>query len=605
MSKVTLQRICSALLRNYSDTIDMSDCNFDNKKDHERCLLSRALAADFIRSEVQCEPAEAAKFVTDGYEDCSIDAFHFDAMSDHLFLVTSRWSDAGKSKFDLAEVEKFASGVQRFLGGDLRDFNSKFKAREHEVKEALYCERRVRITICIVHVGEQPLNQHAMRPLNELAADMNTPVEVCDVRQRSQAGVYEMITAQAGDPPISLQITLEDWGQITYPYQAYYGKVSADQVAAWYKDHKNDLFTKNLRLYYPNSVVNRSIRKTARSNPRDFWYFNNGLTIIADSVGKAPGGGTKNSFGIFNCQGASIVNGAQTVGAIGAELEEQSENADPAYVHARLISLEACPEGFASDITRATNLQNAVGTREFASMDPNQHRLALDFQLDGRRYAYRSGDSEPMPDVGCSLVEATQALGCRHSVGATVEVKREIGSIWADPKSSPYTDIFPQDLSATTLWRSVRIMRAVEERLSKYKRTSDEEPKKAMVATHLNRLILHLILNEKDISEWLADYGAPEGFPKDVGALTSGVFDKALNYIESKFPNAYLSSFSKNTEKCEALVTQIRGTDASGTTKKNRQGFLFKEMAKEVGADTGDTALDQAFDMIDPNKTSG
>ncbi|WP_422378722.1 AIPR family protein [Roseibium sp.] len=575
MSKVTLQRIRSALIKKYENLIDLSDLADKSKEERETCLVSRALAADYIRNELDCNPERASQFVTDGYDDNSIDAFHFDAMDDTLYVVTSRWSKSGKSKFDLAEIEKFAAGVRRFLNTDLTKFNNKFHRRKAEIDEALFCERRVRIVVCVVHTGEQPLNEHCMRPLTELADEINAPVEICSVRQRSQAGVYDMITAHVTDPPVQLQITLEDWGQLTHPYEAYYGKVSADQIAAWWRDHKSDLFTKNLRLYYPNSIVNRSIRKTIATSPRDFWYFNNGLTLIAEKIVKGIGGSTKRAFGNFTCHGASIVNGAQTVGAIGAEADQLQDSDEHAYVHVRLISLESCRDNFALDVTRATNLQNAVGTREFASLDPNQHRLALDFQLDGRKYVYRSGDSEPIPSLGCTLQEATQALGCRLSVGVAVEVKREIGAIWADPKSKPYTEIFPKDLSATTVWRCVNVMREVDEFLQSTRANSDIEPRRAMVAAHLNRLILHIVLTKPTIARWLSDYSSSHEIPSNVLELTKEIFISVVDYVDEKYEGSYLGSLAKNREKCQEIVDVVTGKTPENQSNSNQIEFPF------------------------------
>lgn len=86
----------------------------------------------------------------------------------------------------------------------------------------------------------------------------------------------------------------------------------------------------------------------------------------------------------------NIVNGAQTVGVVW-ELNRK----DPPHlasldgrVHIRIISLENCPEGFGTDLTRATNTQNRILNRDFAALDPNQQRLAVEMSMDGRRYAF-------------------------------------------------------------------------------------------------------------------------------------------------------------------------------------------------------------------------
>jgi hypothetical protein len=135
----------------------------------------------------------------------------------------------------------------------------------------------------------------------------------------------------------------------------------------------------------------------------------------------------------------------------------------------RIISLEHSPPDFGRLITRAANLQNAVGNREFAAMDPTQHRLAMDFALDKRRYVYKQGETDPKGDEGCDIAEATQALACAHSTALAVQVKREIGALWADTAAPPYAELFNGSLSATRVWRSVLILRAVDEELQKLK----------------------------------------------------------------------------------------------------------------------------------------
>jgi hypothetical protein len=152
-----------------------------------------------------------------------------------------------------------------------------------------------------------------------------------------------------------------------------------------------------LRLFYFNSDVNEALKSTLVSEPEFFWYFNNGITVICDSIVKGLAGSTDNAAGIFACEGVSVVNGAQTVGSIGEIVGGVPDGTDPpqGWVQARIISLEKCPPEFARRLTRAANLQNAVSNREFAAMDPLQHRLATDFALDRRKYVYKSGDPDP------------------------------------------------------------------------------------------------------------------------------------------------------------------------------------------------------------------
>jgi hypothetical protein len=65
-----------------------------------------------------------------------------------------------------------------------------------------------------------------------------------------------------------------------------------------------------------STEVNQSLIETLRSNPENFWYFNNGITALASHIAKKPIGGDTCDMGVFEYSIVSIVNGAQTVGAI-------------------------------------------------------------------------------------------------------------------------------------------------------------------------------------------------------------------------------------------------------------------------------------------------
>lgn len=63
---------------------------------------------------------------------------------------------------------------------------------------------------------------------------------------------------------------------------------------------------------------------------------------------------------VVECEGASVVNGAQTVGIIIAAIDGGSNGLRRARVLVRIIDLEHCPPTFAADLTRAANRQNRI-----------------------------------------------------------------------------------------------------------------------------------------------------------------------------------------------------------------------------------------------------
>lgn len=146
-----------------------------------------------------------------------------------------------------------------------------------------------------------------------------------------------------GDP-IDLTITLKSWGKIESPFKAFYGQVNGSEIFQWWQNHRTTLFKKNIRGILGDTSVNQSIRDTLQEAPDNFWYFNNGITMLASSASKNMVGGSGTDYGQFTCTDVSIVNGAQTVSTIGRFGENDPTNLDDVFVSLRIISLRACWE---------------------------------------------------------------------------------------------------------------------------------------------------------------------------------------------------------------------------------------------------------------------
>ncbi|HBU4073812.1 TPA: hypothetical protein MCX60_005912, partial [Klebsiella pneumoniae] len=78
-----------------------------------------------------------------------------------------------------------------------------------------------------------------------------------------------------------------------------------------FRKHGAELFSANYRGFMGLSKrrkINSAIRSTAETNPKDFFVFNNGVSILTTKF-------IKNGNIL---EGISIINGAQTTGSIGS-----------------------------------------------------------------------------------------------------------------------------------------------------------------------------------------------------------------------------------------------------------------------------------------------
>ena len=98
---------------------------------------------------------------------------------------------------------------------------------------------------------------------------------------------------------IKLEVALRQYGRMQSPHDAYYGQIPVQDIAAW-ATHGKLLFAKNLRYFRGDTPINESIEKTLVETRHNFWYFNNGITMLCNSVAKTLLGGAGTDLGIFN-----------------------------------------------------------------------------------------------------------------------------------------------------------------------------------------------------------------------------------------------------------------------------------------------------------------
>lgn len=304
------------------------------------------------------------------------------------------------------------------------------------------------------------------------------------------------------------------------------------------------------------------MKSTLIDDAGKFWYFNNGITVLCESVKKTRRGGQDRAIGQFVCEGVSVVNGAQTVGSIASAVTQGFQRAKSGRVLVRFISLEDCPQDFATEVTKATNTQNRIEGRDFASLDPNQERLAQELKMDvGKLYAFKAGDVVPSPGDGCTIDESTIALACAYNkLELSTEVKQAIGRLWKDIKKPPYTLIFHNKLSALQMWNAVRVMRLVDDTLERILLQNDCQGVKERVAIHGNRLILHHVFQDLEFHKFSEPTFEFSSIQQKVEKLTVTVFNQVVDFIllEKSFSQVYLNTLFKNHDKCNRLSAMIQ-----------------------------------------------
>jgi len=391
---------------------------------------------------------------------------------------------------------------------------------------------------------------------------MNDPSEMLTVTPFIQADLYRSLTAGISGEPINIEIGLKAWGRIDAPHAATYGQVDGQQISAWWEKNRARLFAKNLRGVLGDTDVNVEIRDTIERKPELFWYFNNGITIVAKRVQKTAVGGGDTAYGVFHCEDVSIVNGAQTVAAIGKYGESGKENHHRIAVPVRIISLQDSGADFGEAVTKTNNRQNRIENRDFVALDPEQGRIRTELALDKIEYHVLRQESASRNEAAFDLVESTTALACASgNVAMVVQLKREIGKLWENIDKSPYKELFNNAIPGIYVWRCVQAQRKIDQSLEAL--VTDlglNSGREYGVAVHGNRIIAALVfaaLRIKDFKDPDKEFG---GLLKDetIRQLTQEHYEFVRDVVAAHYGNAIIPTLFKNLSKCRDIVQKCQ-----------------------------------------------
>jgi hypothetical protein len=548
VTSLHLRQVAAAIEREFGSCIDLADVPQNGR---QGSLLARGLAGLAVQMLTGRDASAAAATIVDGYGDNGIDAICVEESQPRIILVQSKWRHDGRSTIGLGEARNFIAGLRALTDEQYDRFNAKMQPFAAQVAAALR-DARVRIVLVVVTTGGSTLGAEVQVAFDDELARMNEAGEILELQVFGLSEVHRFLAEGLAGGTIDVDVVLENWGMLVEPYQAFYGTASAGQVAAWYAQHGDRLFDANLRKALGPTDVNRSVTATLKERGEHFWYFNNGITVLCQDIRKTGVGSANRSYGQFALTGIQVVNGAQTVTSIADAGRQDPECLEQAQVWVRLISLTDCPQDFGNAVTRATNTQNTVESRDFVALDPMQTRLRQDFALTlGKRYAIKRGEAEPTGDDGCSVVEAADALACAQadpSYAVTAKSKR--GQL-LETTGGSYGRLFTRDLTAHSVWCHVSVLRAVDAELDSAQRSLQGRPK--TVAVQGNRLIAHLVF------DWLrrASELSEDTRLVRVTPTTSQILHHVIRHVEADFADSYVTSLFKNTTKCRQIASAV------------------------------------------------
>jgi len=374
-------------------------------------------------------------------------------------------------------------------------------------------------------------------------------------------------------------------------WSAYVTSVEARFLYRQYKKYKTQLFSANVRDYLGSRVsdsnINNGIKKTADNEPDNFWVFNNGLTVLVNDFKISADDKLKNKK--LNIKGMSIVNGAQTTGAIGSLSKLPSSSVQ---VPVRFVKTKN--PNIVLDIIQFNNSQNKVTASDFRSTDKIQKRIKDEISKipsaeyeGGRRGGFgdlikRRPNLLPSYTVG-------QSLASFH--GDPVIAYNQKQNIWIE--DALYSRYFNENTTGSHIVFAYSLVRAVEQRkvelLEKEKKsnqalTTDEENQIKFFRKRGSNFLLaaaissclEIFANKKISNLFRVSFGDKKS-PRDAQKLWSELIDVTIplcNQLEDA-----LNDGLKNTKLVENVITKFRGL-ISVTAKSNAS--IFKQFSKNL-----------------------
>ncbi|MFI5474749.1 AIPR family protein [Streptomyces cacaoi] len=549
-----VRQVRQALASEFDGLIELGDGEFTRNR--ETVFFSRALAAKAVRITTDCTAQEAAAAVTDGADDFGIDAVATSPATGELWLIQAKWSDQGTARFTASDASKLLHAFRMLDNLDFDRFNARFQAFADRIRHVL-AQPTPQVHLVAAVMGPAAPATRALQLIHGESADLDTRT---DLRVLASSDLHAAIRQDVAPQPLTVTATFTDgWFGQDLPYPSHVGTVTADEIAHWYELHGAELFNANVRRALGHTSVNATLDDSLAKNPEHFWYFNNGITVLCEST-------TAEYFG-RRAQGApvrltmtdaQIVNGAQTAAALYRAFADDPQTLAEAKVMVRIITIGQTPPGFANSVTVATNTQNHVERRDFIALDQAQAYIRDDFRITlDKDYVTKRGELEPAPDAGCTVLEAATALACAHpDARIAAGARASTDFLWQSAPEGGYTQLFAEPPNAVQIWRSVQLLRTVQQTVHDLSATLPGRA--AAIAESGVLLVAHLVFQRADteaIDDLDADWqptlnAAPE--------LTAQTLAHLISEVDRRYgPHSFVSRTFTQAAACRELAAAV------------------------------------------------
>lgn len=305
-----------------------------------------------------------------------IDGYYFNAEQGELgLLICDFRSEPEIQAVNSADCDGLFARVLRFFENSLSsDFINSLEDQSPAFQAAylIHSSRSLirRVRVIILTSGRLSVRKNSLS--TRIVAGVRFTCSVLDFQryvgiQTSNRGVdpIEIDLRENGLAP--LQCLQASSGGSSY--SAYLVVVPATVLAEIYGLYGARLLEANVRTYLQaRTKVNKGMQVTLKSEPRNFFAYNNGLTATASNVKLENIDGVSHLTEINDLQ---IVNGGQTTASILYARDKEKAPLEDVYVQMKLsVVSNAASAEIVPNISRYANSQNKISDADFFSSHP-------------------------------------------------------------------------------------------------------------------------------------------------------------------------------------------------------------------------------------------
>lgn len=420
---------------------------------------SNAFLAIVLQNYLKLDQEEIEEAIIDAGYDCGIDAIYIDENDDNgipkVYLFQSKYYlsvEKYNRSFEGGAIDKMINAIESLIlypdpnksytNSKLSDKLNDIKNLGHHSIEIVFCSNSAHPDIR----AKDKLNDYLDRKDRGQNYFSATYIGLFEI---SKALAPKKRAVLSGNIRLSGKYLNWDSGLA----RTIVGRVSGKTLAELRENYGDELFDKNVRGYLSQTnAVNKKIKDTASGkNSHDFFYLNNGVTLVCKKFKYVPEDESPN----VELEDFQIVNGGQTTNAI---YEAYLNGALSDKVNVLIKIIESSDSSLLDRITEATNNQTLVNERDLKSNEDIQKKLEayllkLGYYYESRKDKYKDDVPKEKRVDAVKAAQAYFAFYGQRPADAKNKKKQLFGSL--------YNEIFNQNLEPETFLRSFLLYKEI------------------------------------------------------------------------------------------------------------------------------------------------